>query len=114
MRFTAKIENGKIVWHDTDSLARYLHESEGEVYIDIKASNIRNTAQNNYYWSILRDWGQNIGHTADELHDVVKSHFKLKTITEFNKDEFSEFLTELERFAAQNGWNGKSRSTRLP
>ena len=35
------------------------------------------------------------------------------TADEFNKDEFSEFLTEVERYAAQNGWNGKSRSTKL-
>ena len=115
MRFTAKIKDGKIVWHDIEGVAEHLNLIDGEeVYIDIKASNVRNTAQNNYYWSILRDWGNDIGHTAEELHDIIKSHFKLKTINEFNKDEFSEFLTEVERYAAQNGWNGKSRSTKLP
>ena len=115
MRFTAKIEEGKITWHDANSLTRYLYEVEGEVYIDIKPSKVRNTAQNNYYWSILRDWGKDIGEDdTDYMHGLVKSHFKLITITEFNKDEFSEFLTELERYAAKHGWNGKPRSTKLP
>ena len=37
MRFTAKIENGKINWHDTKGLAEHLNliDSE-EVYIDIR------------------------------------------------------------------------------
>ena len=70
MRFTAKIENGKIVWHDTDGLARYLHESEGECYIDIKPSKIRNTAQNNFYWVILKEFGKQVGHHPEEMHEV--------------------------------------------
>ena len=115
MRFTARIENGKINWHDVEGVGEFLHACEGEAYIDIKPSKMRNTAQNNYYWAILRDWGKDIGDDdIDYMHSLVKSRFKLTTITEFNKDEFSEFLTELERFAAQNGWNGKPRATRLP
>ena len=68
MRFTAKIENGKINWHDTKGLAEHLNliDSE-EVYIDIKPSKVRNTAQNNYYWSILREFGEQCGYHAEEM-----------------------------------------------
>ena len=107
MRFTAKIEDGKTIWHDINALKSFLSDIEGEVYIDIKPSNVRNTAQNNYYWSLLRDWGRNIGYSAEELHEVVKSYKKISTTSEMNKDEFSEFLDDVIRYACENGYSGE-------
>ena len=115
MRFTAKIENGKISWHDIEGLARYLYESEGECYIDIKPSNIRNTAQNNYYWRILRDFGNHVGYEAEEMHDVCKGHFKITSTKELNVDEFSDYIDSIIRWAAKQGFPVKDpRSTKLP
>tara|TARA_Y100000296_G_C5077622_1_gene208200 strand:+ start:172 stop:519 length:348 start_codon:yes stop_codon:yes gene_type:complete len=115
MRFTAKIENGKINWHDTDGLARYLYEAEGECYIDIKPSKIRNTAQNNYYWSILREFARQVGYQPEELHYWCKHHFKVETTTDYTKEEFSEFIDRVILWAAEQGYPVKDpRSTRLP
>ena len=107
MRFTAEIKDGKTIWHDKRALKAFLDDIEGEVYIDIKPSNMRNTAQNNYYWALLRDWGKAIGYSAEELHEVVKSHYKMKSTSEMNKDEFSEFLDDVIRYACENGYSGK-------
>lgn len=106
MRFTANIKDGKVYWHDKAEVMRYFEELEGEVYIDIKPSNIRNTAQNNYYRALLRDWGRCIGYNVEELHEVVKSKFKISSTTEFTKAEFSEFLDEVIRYAVENGYSG--------
>ena len=116
MRFTAKIIKNEINWHDVEGLAEYLNliDSE-EVYIDIKASKIRNTAQNNYYWAILREFGKQCGYHPEEMHDVCKSHFKLKTTSEFTVEEFSEYIDRVIMYAAEQGFPVKDpRTTKLP
>ena len=115
MRFTAKIEKGNINWHDTDGLKKYLQETDGEVYIDIKPSKVRNTAQNNYYWAILKEFGKQIGYHAEEMHEVCKNHFKVSTTKEFTKEEFSEYVDRVIMWAAEQGYPVKDpRSTRFP
>ena len=116
MRFTAVIKDGKIIWHDEKGLVEHLSLIDTEeCYIDIKPSKIRNTAQNNYYWSILRDFGKQVGYQAEEMHDVVKSHFKIQTTSEFTIEEFSEFLDRVIYYAAEQGFPVQDpRLTRLP
>ena len=115
MRFTAKIKEGKINWHDTDGLEMYLSNMEGEVYIDIKPSKIRNTAQNNYYWAMLKEFGSQCGYHTDEMHEVCKTHFKISSTKELNKDEFSDYLDRIHQWAAEIGFPIKdTRTTRLP
>ena len=104
MRFTAKIKDGKINWHNINSLNRYLYESEGEVYIDIKPSKIRNIAQNNYYWAMLKEFGEQVGYHAEEMHDVCKVRFHIKSTKELNSDEFSEYLDRIHQWAAEQGF----------
>ena len=116
MRFTAKIKDGKIIWHDTEGVAEHLNLIDNsECYIDIKTSNIRNTAQNNYYWAILREFGKQVGYHPEEMHDVCKTHFKVKTTTEFDVGEFSEYIDRVIIWAAEQGYPVKDpRSTKLP
>jgi len=116
MRFTAKIDNGKIVWHDERAVAEHLHLIDSsECYIDIKPSKVRNTAQNNYYWAILREFGDQVGYHAEEMHDVCKSHFKLKTTSEFTVEEFSEYIDRVIMYAAEQGYPVRDpRLTKLP
>ena len=104
MKFTAKIEDGKIKWHDTEGLRNYLSKVEGEAYIDIKPSDSRSTAQNNYYWIMLREFGQQCGYHEEEMHDVCKTHFKIKSTKELNVDEFSEYLERIHQWAAEQGF----------
>ena len=115
MRFTAKIEKGKLNWHNNEGLTKFLSETEGEVYVDIKPSNLRNTAQNNYYWIILREFGQQVGYHPEELHHWCKRHFKIETTSDFTKEEFSEFIDRVILWAAEQGYPVQDpRSTKLP
>ena len=115
MRFTAKIEKGEIKWHDIEGLAEFLNLFEGEAHIDIKPSNIRNTAQNNYYWAILREFGKQVGYHPEEMHEVCKTHFKVTTTKEFDVGEFSEYIDRVIYWAAEQGYPVKDpRSTKLP
>ena len=117
MRFTAVIKNGKIKWHNERAVAEHLDMIDSEeCYIDIKPSKVRNTAQNNYYWSILREFGEQCGYHAEEMHDVCKSHFKLKTTSEFTIEEFSEYIDRVIMYAAEQGFPVRDprRATRLP
>ena len=116
MRFTAVIKDGKIKWHDNKAVAEHLNLIDSsECYIDIKPSKVRNTAQNNYYWAILREFGKQCGYHAEEMHEVCKSHFKLKTTSEFTIEEFSEYIDRVIIYAAEQGFPVKDpRATRLP
>jgi len=116
MRFTAIIKEGRIRWHDEKGLAEHLSLIDGtECYIDIKTSKVRNTAQNNYYWAILREFGRQVGYHAEEMHEVCKSHFKVETTSEFTVEEFSEFIDRVILWAAEQEFPVKDpRSTRLP
>jgi len=117
MRFTAKIENGEINWHDERALAEHLNLIDTqECYIDIKTSKVRNTAQNNYYWAILREFGDQCGYHAEEMHDVCKAHFQLKTTSEFTIEEFSDYIDRVIIYAAEQGFpvQDPRRATRLP
>ena len=115
MRFTAKIEDGKVKWHDESGLKHYLSKLEGEVYVDIKPSNRRNTAQNNYYWIMLKQFGHHVGYHSEEMHDVCKTHFKIKSTKELNVDEFSDYIDRVIYYAAEQGFPVKDpRITRFP
>ena len=117
MRFTAKIKNGEIKWHDIEGVAEHLNLIEGkECYIDIKSSKQRNTAQNNYYWIILKEFGNECGYHAEEMHDVCKAHFKISSTKELDVEEFSDYLDRVVIFAAEQGFSVKDprRTTTLP
>ena len=116
MRFTAKIKDGKIDWHDKKGIAEHLQLIEGsQCYIDIKPSRQRNTAQNNYYWAVLKEFGKQCGYHAEEMHDVCKAHFKIGSTKEMNIDEFSEYLDRVIMYAAEQGFPVRDpRPTILP
>ena len=114
MRFTAEIKDGKVHWHDRAGIKHFFKDCEGEYYIDIKPSNTRNTAQNNFYWALLRDWGNCIGYDSEDLHDVVKSKFKLSTTSDFDRQEFSDFLDEVIHYVLDNGYKGKNLHATKP
>ena len=116
MRFTAKIKDGIIEWHDVEGVAEHLNLIDGsECYIDIKASKMRNTAQNNYYWAILREFGKQVGYHPEEMHDVCKCHFKISSTSEFTVEEFSEYIDRVIQYAAEQGYPVRDpRTTKLP
>ena len=116
MRFTALIKDGKINWHNEGALAEHLNliDSE-EVYIDIKPSKVRNTAQNNYYWAIVRKRGNHIGHYPDEMHKLIKWKFKVDSTKNLNKEEFHDLLDRLIIWSGELEFPVRDpRATKLP
>ena len=116
MRFTGKIKDGKIKWHDIEGVAEHLNLIDGkECYIDIKVAKRRNAAQNNYYWKVLTEFGKGCGYHPEEMHDICKQHFNVTSTKELNVDEFSEYIDRVIMYAAEQGFPIKDpRSTRLP
>ena len=116
MRFTALIKDGTIKWHDEKGIAEHLSLIDTqECYIDIKPSKVRNTAQNNYYWAILKEFGQQCGYHAEEMHDVCKTQFKISTTKEMNVDEFSDYIDRVIMYAAEQGFPVRDpRKSRFP
>ena len=116
MRFTALIKDGKINWHNEGALAEHLNliHSE-EVYIDIKPSKVRNTAQNNYYWAIVRKLGNHIGHYPDEMHKLIKWKFRVDSTKNLNKEEFHDLLDRLIIWSGELEFPVRDpRATKLP
>jgi hypothetical protein len=44
-----------------------------------------------------------IGHTKDEMHQVLKAHFNVKSTSKLNTYEFTEFIDRVVRWSAQQG-----------
>ena len=104
MRFIGKVKNGKIIFDNEASLRRYLNGIKGNVWIDIESSpKVRSNKQNRYYRLILRQLSKETGYDLDEMHDIVKTKFGVRSTTELKKEEFTEFLDLIIRFAAGLG-----------
>ena len=54
-----------------------------------------------------------MGDTEDDMHQIIKNHFKIQSTKELTQDEFSDFLDRLIRWAAGFGFPVKDprRST---
>ena len=110
-RFTATIKNGQIIWHNIHDLNVFLGETDGDVYIDIKASKTRNISQNNYYWSILRGWAPVYGDRPEVMHQICKNHFNVESTSKLNGAEFSEYIENVIRLAAEEGYAHKDSTS---
>ena len=105
MKFTSKIKNGNLIFHDTAGLKRYLNGIKGEVSVNIKEDpKARSTQQNNYYRLIIRQIGNHLGYDEDEMHDVIKQRFCIQSTKDLDTEEFSELLDRIIRFSAGLGF----------
>ena len=105
MKFTATIKNGRLKIHDNKGLGRYLNDIDGDVWIDIKpAPKARSSQQNGYYRTIIRQIGNHLGYNEDEMHDVIKNKFQIKSTKDLTQEEFTDFLDRVIRFAAEYGF----------
>ena len=105
MKFTGTIKKGILTLHDKDGFKRFIKDIDSDVWIDIKtAPKTRSPQQNAYYRTIVRQIGLHLGYPEDEMHDVVKAKFEIKSTKDLDVDEFSEFLDRLIRFAAEYGF----------
>ena len=105
MKFTGTIKEGKLVLHDRDGFNRFLREVEGDIWIDLKtAPKARSAQQNGYYRTIIRQIGLHLGYPEDEMHEVIKEKFKVKSTKDLDIEEFSELLDKIIRLAAEYGF----------
>ena len=62
-----------------DAFNAFLATLEGEVELTITEVKSRTHFQNNYYWKVVIGTLVNtdplIGHTKEEMHDILKNHF---------------------------------------
>ena len=52
LRFSCKVENGKMFIIDRESFDSAIEKLDGNYYMELKESGVRSTQQNNYYWKI--------------------------------------------------------------
>ena len=80
-------------------------------YIDLKASKTRTIAQNNDYWSILRGWAPVYGDRPEVMHQICKNHFNVESTSKLNGAEFSEYIENVIRLAAEQGYAHKDSTS---
>ena len=105
MKFTGTIKNGTLKLHDREGFKRFIKGIDSDVWIDVKkAPKMRSTQQNNYYRHIIRQIGNHLGYSEDEMHEVIKQRFSVQSTKELSKDDFSDLLDRIIRFSATLGF----------
>lgn len=74
---------------------------KGNYSIDVNQSKTRNSQQNNYYWRIVRLLSNDLGYEEDEMHLIIKQHFKISSTKELSHHDFSRFVERLERWVVK-------------
>jgi len=84
-------------------IGEFLETLEGEVDITISEVKSRTHFQNNYYWKVVvRVFGDELGYTREEMHEVLKKEFKVESTTKLDRDEFRDYLDRIIRWASVN------------
>lgn len=118
MKFYGKIEEGKPKITNVKTYVDFFDSLlEGDQF-EIKVTpikDIRNASMNNLYWKWLTDLSEHSGYTKRELHNYFKqellclevqvkgeSVLDCESTSELSIPEFSRYLREVTRLAAQN------------
>ena len=105
MKFTGTIKNGTLKLHDREGYKLFIKGIDSHVWIDIKkATKMRSSEQNGYYRTVIRQLGYHLGYNEDEMHEVIKAKFKIESTKDLSKDDFSDLLDRVIRFAATLGF----------
>ena len=87
-----------------ESFDKFLESLEGEIEIVVSEVHSRTHWQNNYYWKVvigtLIDSNSLGGHTKDEMHRILKNHFKVESTTKLNVYEFQDYIDRIIRWSA--------------
>ena len=83
---------------------KFLESLEGEIEIVVSEVHSRTDWQNNYYLKVVIGTliGSNSlgGHTKDEMHRILKNHFKVESTTKLNVYEFQDYIDRIIRWSA--------------
>jgi len=87
-----------------DSFNEFLSTLSGEVELTVSEVCSRTHFQNNYYWKVvigvLISTDPLIGHTKDEMHEILKNEFKVESTSKLNVYEFRDYIDRIIRWAA--------------
>ena len=105
LRFTGKVEDGKLKLYDREGFKRSLHQYEGEVWLEVKvAEKTHSPKQNAYYRAIIREIASELGYMEDELHQTVKRLFGIESTKDLSVADFSDYLDKIIIHFAQLGY----------
>ena len=105
MKFTGTIKNGTLKLHDREGFKRFIKGIDSDVWIDVKkAPKMRSSEQNGYYRHVIRQVASHLGYSEDEMHEVIKLKFEIESTKDLTKDDFSDLLDRVIRFAANLGF----------
>tara|TARA_R110002012_G_scaffold7562_4_gene35264 strand:+ start:1766 stop:2134 length:369 start_codon:yes stop_codon:yes gene_type:complete len=86
-----------------ERMNNFLETLTGEVDITISEISSRTHYQNNYYWKIAcKFFGEELGYTKEEMHEVLKDKFNIESTSKLDMDEFRDYLDRIIRWAAIN------------
>lgn len=118
MEFFTQIEGGKMQPNIVKQIQDYLPTLKKSRYcVSInKIKSVRSLQQNKYYWVLNKILSDELGYDKNELHAIIKFKFLTKEMVDentgeiynyvgethkLNKSEFSGFIAELQRWAAE-------------
>lgn len=100
MKFTGKVNNGKLTLDDKELFRQYLYNFDGYVSIEIKSSEkVRSPQQNAYYRVLIRTLGKELGYTDNEMHKVLKEKYQIESTKHLSVQEFGEYIDMIIRWS---------------
>lgn len=91
-RFRAKVDNGKLVFHDNTAFLAHLWRFKSDDVLEVtveKPKKQRSLEQQGYYWGcILPVMSHDTGHSTEELHEILKRMFLPRKIVNFKGKEY--------------------------
>ena len=81
MKYSVKINKGKILWETNHKLVEYIQTIANDTIVDVTLSvkeNTRSNNQNKLWWKWMDIIGESIGYNKQEIHDILKVKFLLR------------------------------------
>lgn len=119
--FTIVEINGGIVQNRKPITTLFRSLKDGKYLIEISGADKRSNPQNRYYWGLvvpliqkgIKDLGTEL--TKEETHEFLKARFNVQELykdtgeqisipvstTRLNKEQFSEYIEKIQRFASE-------------
>ena len=103
--FRGKVEGGRIRLLNKGAFRSYLALFEGKpIELIIREKRyVRSDEQNKYYWGVIISiLGDNFGYEKDEMHEILKKKFGIKSTSDLKSPEFKEYINKIIVWAASD------------
>ena len=91
-----------MILKNKDRFVNDLNKFNGEVVLSLKELPKQKTnKQNNYYRGVVvKILAKHIGHSQEEMHEILKFKFDVKSTSKLSQDEFQDYLDRIIRWAS--------------